>query len=99
MKSEVTLATNVIPAQHGDQGSPRIIAECRVDQILEASMNGATETFPILPVEHKRPGTLAKRDWTRGILDGTGALYRNAIECGFHVCATKVNLIALYDST
>ena len=61
------------------------------------------ETFTFLPIEHKKPGTLARSDWTRGFLDGTGALYGNAKECGFqsrkYVCATKVNTIVLYDST
>ena len=54
-------------------------------------------------MEHKKPGTLAKNDWTRDFLDGTRALYGNAVECGFqsrkYVCPTKVSLIVLYDST
>ena len=73
-----------------------------MDQILEASRKGTTENFTFLPVEYKKPGTLAKNDWTRGFLDGTRALYGNAVECGFqsrkYVCATKVNLIVLYES-
>lgn len=107
MKSEVTLVTEIIPGRDDDDddddGAPTIQAVCRVDQTLEASRKGTMDTFTFLPIEHKKPGTLTRSDWTRGFFDGTRRLYGNATECGSqsrkYVCATNVNTIVLYDST
>src|SRR5579859_6006893 len=63
---------------------------------------GESERESVLLLEHKAPCVLEPSDWTKGIGNGTGALYRNAAiiskQARKYMAAGNLNMIAIYNS-
>ena len=74
----------------------------RVDFIIDFCRRGESQRGWVLLLEHKSPCVLELSDWIKGIGNGTGALYRNAVivskQARKYMAAGHLNMIAIYDS-
>ena len=78
-----------------------IRATARMDVLMEAETTTKAGEI-VLVLEHKKPATLRRSDWTSGFYDGTHRLKDNAIilskQDRKYVCATFLHAIETFDS-
>jgi hypothetical protein len=96
--SEVSLFTNI---RLDEDDIPVIRAEARVDQVMYVGETNA-ENEIILLVEHEKPGTLRRTDWTGNYSSGGWLLVHNAEtisqQSRKYMAAAEWNIIGVYDS-
>ena len=79
----------------------RIAIQARVDTIIEARKKGETDSYVVLVVEHKTPGTLVKKEWVMGL--ATDHMLRGnakdiSKQCRKYLKGANLNMICIYDS-
>ena len=85
-----------------EDSESRRVATARVDMVIKCS-RGFEGPVIVLLLEHKRPGTLDRSDWTDGIHCGSHILERNAKDISKqsrkYMAAAVHNITGIYDTT